>query len=37
MQMNKNSYDPYLNLQSFNVYWIYTLQELNDFILVVRP
>ena len=30
--MNQNSYDPYLNLQSFDVYGIYTIQELNDFI-----
>ena len=31
--MNQNSHDLYLNLQSFDAYGIYTLQELNDFIL----
>ena len=30
--MNQNSHDLYLNLQSFDAYGIYTLQELNDFI-----
>ena len=35
--MNQNSCDPDLNLQSFNDYGIYTLQELNDLSSVVRP
>ena len=30
--MNQKSHDHFLNLQSFDAYGIYTLQELNDFI-----
>ena len=30
--MNQKSRDHFLNLQSFDAYGIYTLQELNDFI-----
>ena len=37
MQMNRNSHDPDLNLQSFNDHGIHTLQELNDLSSVVKP
>ena len=30
--MNQKSHNLFLNLQSFDAYGIYTLQELNDFI-----
>ena len=37
MQMAQNENDPNWNLKSFNDHWIFTIGELNQLFLVVKP